>query len=64
MKQTLEQYSNKAKERRRKRTIRHRQNQKYRGEVCPECGGIMSWCSCCNCWTRTCCVDYGTCECS
>ena len=28
------------------------------------CGGYMSWCSCCECYTNNCCVDYGTCMCS
>lgn len=32
--------------------------------TCPNCGGTMSWCSCCQMWTRTCCVEYGTCQCS
>lgn len=38
----------------------------YRGQYVPcyECGGNMSWCSCCEMYTRTCCVDYGTCMCS
>lgn len=28
------------------------------------CGGQASWCSCCEVYTSTCCVDYGTCMCS
>lgn len=28
------------------------------------CGGSMTWCSVCQQWTHTCCVDYGTCMCS
>jgi len=28
------------------------------------CGGMMTWCSSCHCWTHTCCHDYGTCMCS
>jgi len=32
--------------------------------TCPDCGGKMTWCSSCQCWTRTCCVEYGTCQCS
>ncbi len=28
------------------------------------CGGMMSWCSCCECYSHYCCVDYGTCLCS
>lgn len=33
-------------------------------ERCCDCGGMMEWCSVCNMWTKTCCVDYGTCMCS
>jgi hypothetical protein len=50
--------------RRRKRTIKHRQHQKDRGLKCPDCSGYMSWCSCCDMWSKYCCVDYGTCQCS
>jgi hypothetical protein len=32
--------------------------------TCPECGGQMHWCSCCQVWSRSCCVEYGTCQCS
>ena len=31
---------------------------------CPNCGGQMTWCSCCQQWSRSCCVEYGTCQCS
>ena len=31
---------------------------------CDHCGKDQSWCSCCQCWTRNCCVPYGTCGCS
>lgn len=31
---------------------------------CPHCGGQMTWCSHCMVWSRTCCIDYGTCQCS
>ena len=31
---------------------------------CEQCGGQMSWCSCCEMYSRNCCVDYGTCWCS
>lgn len=31
---------------------------------CPECGGEMTWCELCQMWSRTCCEDFGTCECS
>lgn len=67
MKRTPEQqivYRQQASQRRARRTIKHRQNQKQRGKECPECGGVMSWCSGCEVWSRTCCEDYGTCQCS
>lgn len=32
--------------------------------TCPYCGGVMTWCSCCEMWSRTCCEEYGTCQCS
>jgi hypothetical protein len=28
------------------------------------CGGEMSWCEFCKVWTNTCCIPYGTCQCS
>jgi len=28
------------------------------------CGGMMKWCWACRQFTHTCCVDYGTCQCS
>lgn len=31
---------------------------------CEDCGGEMLWCDCCNMWTKTCCIEYGTCMCS
>lgn len=31
---------------------------------CPYCGGTMNWCSCCEMWSSSCCIDYGTCQCS
>lgn len=31
---------------------------------CEYCGGNLSWCSCCEVWSRNCCIEYGTCECS
>jgi hypothetical protein len=34
-----------------------------RGPQC-ECGGYTTWCSHCRVWSRTCCVEYGTCQCS
>ena len=38
----------------------------YYGEDmrCGSCEGYMLWCSCCEVYTQTCCVDYGTCMCS
>ena len=32
--------------------------------ICPYCDSYMSWCSCCQMWSSTCCQDYGTCQCS
>lgn len=49
-----------------KRKFDNRFKTKY-GEYsdCPlGCGGLATWCSCCECYTSTCCVDYGTCLCS
>lgn len=37
---------------------------KSRWRYCDSCGGREQWCSCCKVWTKTCCVDYGTCMCS
>jgi hypothetical protein len=31
---------------------------------CSRCGGTMNWCSCCQMWSQSCCVEYGTCACS
>lgn len=31
---------------------------------CPYCGGQMSWCRSCEMWSRSCCEEYGTCQCS
>ena len=31
---------------------------------CPDCGGVMTWCTCCDMYSQHCCVDYGTCGCS
>jgi hypothetical protein len=33
-------------------------------EKCEWCGGEKKWCSVCQVYTRTCCHDYGTCQCS
>jgi hypothetical protein len=33
-------------------------------EYCTWCGGTMAWCASCEMWTKTCCEDYGTCQCS
>lgn len=39
-------------------------NKRYRHAECPDCGGQMSWCSCCEQWSQYCCQEYGTCQCS
>lgn len=57
-------YDLKAKERRKIRTEKHQANVKLKGKECPDCGGIMHWCTICREWTKICCYDYGTCECS
>lgn len=31
---------------------------------CDFCGGVRTWCSCCEVWSSTCCIPYGTCMCS
>lgn len=50
------------------RKIKRKVNKKYRFnrryKTCPDCGNLMQWCSGCGVWTKTCCVDYGTCMCS
>ncbi len=51
-------------DRRANRNWLRRINKKDRYEVCDECGGNMPWCSSCETYTRTCCVDWGTCMCS
>lgn len=33
-------------------------------ETCESCGGEKKWCGVCLCYTKTCCVEYGTCQCS
>lgn len=42
----------------------HRRNVQDRGMECPDCGGRMIWCTCCREWSKICCQDYGSCECS
>lgn len=37
---------------------------KQPAEKCEDCGGEKKWCPVCYCWTKTCCVEYGTCQCS
>lgn len=37
---------------------------KRRDWECRECGGEMRWCGHCQKWSRVCCVEYGTCQCS
>lgn len=34
------------------------------GEECPDCHEQMTWCSACVQWTKTCCQDYGSCQCN
>jgi hypothetical protein len=34
------------------------------GKKCPDCNGYMAWCEICDVYTKICCVDYGTCQCS
>jgi hypothetical protein len=29
-----------------------------------ECGGTKRWCSQCLVWSKTCCEEYGSCQCS
>lgn len=48
-----------------KRTERRRLNHyKYKRKICPDCGGYMTWCDCCQMWSQDCCEEYGTCMCS
>ena len=46
------------------RNKQHRRNVQNRGMPCDRCGNRMSWCSICEEWSRTCCEEYGTCQCS
>lgn len=39
-------------------------NEPERYADCPNCDGTMVWCSLCDMYTQTCCVDYGTCPCN
>jgi hypothetical protein len=36
----------------------------HNGKECSYCGGQMRWCQGCQMWSRVCCEDYGTCQCS
>ena len=38
----------------------------YEGDTktCEDCSGEMVWCTSCNMYTKTCCQEYGTCQCS
>ena len=47
-----------------KRRERYRNRNRVRTARCDSCGGQMVWCSFCKVFTKTCCVDYGTCLCS
>lgn len=33
-------------------------------QKCEYCGNNMSWCGTCQVWSSSCCIDYGTCQCS
>jgi hypothetical protein len=35
-----------------------------RYRTCSECGGTETWCSSCECYSKTCCQDWGSCMCS
>ena len=51
-----------------RKTKKAERNRRYgvgkRNAVCERCGNMMSWCSICEEWTSTCCIEYGTCLCS
>lgn len=49
-----------------KNKLRHKQQlaTRRRTQTCEYCGGQMTWCSLCQVYSRTCCVDWGTCMCS
>ena len=55
---------NRAIKRRKERNRNRIARKKIKGEICPHCYGIMSWCSCCEMWSSNCCETYGTCMCS
>ena len=59
-----QQYESRHERRRRKQVERRRDWFNNRTEHCDQCGGQQSWCSCCQMFTRNCCVPYGTCMCS
>lgn len=46
--------------------LKYWESEGYEGDTktCEDCGGLMTWCSCCLVYTKTCCVEYGTCMCS
>ncbi len=54
----------KAKARREKWLERLAETYRRGSSECYMCGGEMSWCSFCDCWTSDCCQDWGTCACS
>ncbi len=31
---------------------------------CDNCDGFLRWCQSCGMYSRSCCVEYGTCQCS
>lgn len=59
-------HSNRIERAQKRRTKRFKSyNERPHGDSnCYLCGGTMSWCSCCNVYSRNCCVPYGTCQCS
>ena len=34
------------------------ENRQHPDKRCNDCGGMMPWCTICNCYTQTCCVDW------
>ena len=50
--------------RRRERNRKRQLNKNLHGEICPHCHGVMTWCTICEMWSRYCCEEYGTCQCS
>lgn len=51
-------------ERRRKARKQYRIDRVPRTKRCPFCGGKMTWCEGCGMWSKTCCQDWGSCQCN